>query len=142
MSQTIVPPRSLFATKVFSALAASLLTASAPTIIDMQKNGVSLDKLMFLGISVLTSVGVLADKLEKDESVFTPTGIPGRDKNVAEAIFDTKVTAEVNKVVAAVVPDVAGVAQPIVEKVIANEVVKAVAPLATRTNQVLRSLIK
>jgi hypothetical protein len=120
----------------------------------MQKNGVTLDKLMFLGISALTSVGVLADKLEKDESVFTPTGIPGRDKNVAEAIFQTKVlpgiesavvsnaTPAIANIVKAVVPNVAGVAQPAVEAAITNEIIKAATPLASRADKAIRSLIK
>lgn len=126
MSQNIVSPRSLFVTKLFASLVATILTATAPTIIDMSKNGVTLEKLMFIGISILTSVGVMADKLEKDESVFTPIGLPGRDKSVAETIYNNKVLPAVSKVIAEMSPNTAQIAQPIIEKAISQAVSKFV----------------
>ena len=51
----------------------------------MQKNGVSLEKTLYLVVSALGAIGITIDKMEKEPNVFTAKGLGGRDLKDAQA---------------------------------------------------------
>lgn len=78
-------PRNLFYTKTFIFLLITFLSGSIPNIVDMQKNGVSLEKTLYLVVSALGAIGITIDKMEKEPNVFTARGLGGRDLEDAQA---------------------------------------------------------
>lgn len=85
----MLEPRNLFYTKTFIFLLITFLSGSIPNLVDMQKNGVSLEKSLYLVVSALGAIGITIDKMEKEPNVFTFKGVVGRDpekarENVAE----------------------------------------------------------
>lgn len=74
-------PTNLFTTNSFISLVIAVLSASAIGIGDMQRNGVTVEKSIYLVISILGAAGVTTDKMKKESEVFTPDWCPlGRGK--------------------------------------------------------------
>lgn len=117
-------PTNLFTTNTFISLIIMVLGAAQPAVEDILKNGGNFNKYYNLAIVLFGSIGVAADKLEKEKNVCTPKWFPvGR--NPEEAVTVVQPVVEVTEKVAEVTGQVADVAEQV--DIVANQVNDTVA---------------
>jgi len=94
-------PTNLFTSNSFISLVIAVLSASAIGIGDMQRNGVTIEKSIYLAISILGAAGVTSDKMKKEPEVFTPNWCPlGRGK--ADVVIPQVITVPLPEILAPV----------------------------------------
>ena len=82
-------PKNLFTTTSFLSLATAILTASIPNIVDIVKNGGTVEKYLYLVVAVLSGAGVAADKMKKEQELYTPRWFPlGKNKEDVKTNLD------------------------------------------------------
>ena len=143
--------RNLFYTKVFVFLSIGFLAGSLVTLDDIHKNGFTLLKGGTLAISLLSSVGVTIDKMEKEKNISTPEWFPlGRNPSQAQAYVDKQQVLVAKQAVQPLeaVADLLSVSEGQYSGVIANVIADAIpstqvsASLQPAVNGVKRIAIK
>lgn len=95
-------PRNLFLTSTFWSILILLTQACWQPVSDIVLKGATSDRIQVVALAILTSMYGITQRLDKDESLYTPDFLPGRNKNqVVVSVVDTTK----NKLIEEFIPD-------------------------------------